>query len=143
MCLLLSWVWSLLFCFWFSLQFAFSLPVNLFLRIHDGMTRETQILPLPPHYTLSVLRSILGAVMLLALSVQCGEGYLLTWSGVIERKRFEDSEERWSNCLLELMEELASSGLKWLLGLSEEATGGKADTCWDAERGRGSDGGRS
>lgn len=134
-------MWSLLFCFWFSLQFAFSLPVNLFLRVHDGMTRETQILTLPPHYMLSVLRSILGAVMLLALSVQCGEGYLLTWSGVTERKRFEDSEERWNNCLLQLMEELASPGLRWLLGLSEEVTGGEPDTCWDAGRGRGSDGG--
>lgn len=29
------------------------------------------------------------------------------------------------NCLFELMEELASPGLRWLLGLSEEATGGR------------------
>lgn len=56
------------------------------------MTRETQILTPSPHYMLSVLRNIFGAVMLLALDssvgdVIMGEVTLLTWSGVIERKK--------------------------------------------------------
>lgn len=64
-------MWS--FCFvLFSLKFAFSLPVNLFLRVRDGMTRETQMLTPSPHCVPSVPRSILGAVMLLALRFQCG-----------------------------------------------------------------------
>lgn len=78
---------------------------------------------------LSVLRSILGAVVFLALSFQCGgcnngESYFINmvWRDT-EEERLEDSEESWNNCLFELMEELASPGLRWLLGPSEEAAG--------------------
>ena len=48
----------------------------------------------------------------------------------------EESKESWSTCLSELMEELTSTGLRWLLGPPEEATGGKAEVCWDVARGR-------
>lgn len=35
-----------------------------------------------------------------------------------------------NNCLFELMEELASAGLRRLFGPPEEATGGETDVCW-------------